>query len=508
MFDANDPIAVQRALDDAVRAKNVAAALRALASGAIANAADAFGITPMHRAASLNDEHMVLTLARHGASTTHGSSQGVSAFTFAAMGNNVPMMRLLARFGLDLERTGCADGRLLDALLQAELMEAASWVVAHGGDIECPDEHGETLLVRAIKLQSPAAVELLTNAGAQVTEAVVRAACTHLPACAMQLRSSLVRQPAPPPRTFDDIKTEWVEGRMRSNEHPPMSRSWLEARFFALNAYRTLARWPGVRGERAQPLHKQLMTLVQNGDATRTLALISSTQVDVEWRDRSGTPLIFKVLRAVAPGPALGVANLHAAAGRLQPAAWGQLISAMLNKMRRPALRDCATGNTILHEAVLSGHEWALAAVLNDTRFHVCLNLSNEELNRPLHLAAKINDARMTSVLALAGADVNVLNRQGFAPMHLCGALANKDVGKTLISAGANLDLRTRGGHLVDDLLPRGGQADGEFVSMIAHHRASGKAQSLFSPNNEMAGLLRLTKSIRLVHSRAQRPAA
>lgn len=73
-----------------------------------------------------------------------------------------------------------------------------------------------------------------------------------------------------------------------------------------------------------------------------------------------------------------------------------------------------------------------------------CMDMSLEWLDStPLHMASRFNpNPEVITILAKAGADLNVRNFKGFAPLHFAIDNPNPEIMKALVKAGANVNTR------------------------------------------------------------------
>ncbi len=70
------------------------------------------------------------------------------------------------------------------------------------------------------------------------------------------------------------------------------------------------------------------------------------------------------------------------------------------------------------------------------------LDIKDEYLNTPLHLAARSGDVDACKSLIVMVAQVDVQNRYGRAPLHLAANKGHLDVCKTLIDADADVNIQ------------------------------------------------------------------
>ncbi|KAG8466073.1 hypothetical protein KFE25_005643 [Diacronema lutheri] len=94
-----DPIRVDHMLATAVHRGDVRAVHEMLAHGAVASAANEFGMTPLHVAAEMGHFDVALALCERGASTRAANASGETALHIAAREGDAALAELLLRHG-------------------------------------------------------------------------------------------------------------------------------------------------------------------------------------------------------------------------------------------------------------------------------------------------------------------------------------------------------------------------------------------------------------------------
>ncbi|KAL7297984.1 hypothetical protein TKK_0008994 [Trichogramma kaykai] len=93
-----------------------------------------------------------------------------------------------------------------------------------------------------------------------------------------------------------------------------------------------------------------------------------------------------------------------------------------------------------LHMAVWYGY-YDMVKIIIEAGADV--NVVDEELSSPLHLAAKVEEYayEITKLLLDAGSNVNVVDHQAITPLHWAVSQGNYDVATLLLNSGANVDV-------------------------------------------------------------------
>ncbi len=104
---------------------------------------------------------------------------------------------------------------------------------------------------------------------------------------------------------------------------------------------------------------------------------------------------------------------------------------------REPHIGRLSYGQTPLHLAVKQGDVPIVQELLGNGANVNILNLEGEA---PLHITSS---ADIVQLLAKKGADVHILNFQGQSPLHKAAARGNIETATSLISSGANVNLKS-----------------------------------------------------------------
>ena len=96
---------------------------------------------------------------------------------------------------------------------------------------------------------------------------------------------------------------------------------------------------------------------------------------------------------------------------------------------------------TLLHEAAANGGLSAalIAANIAD------INIPDDHLSTPLHIAALVSDTASVKHLITAGALVNALDRDGRTPLHLAAMLGSAERVQALLAGGAKMEIEDFG---------------------------------------------------------------
>jgi ankyrin repeat protein len=126
-------------------------------------------------------------------------------------------------------------------------------------------------------------------------------------------------------------------------------------------------------------------------------------------------------------------------------------------------------GETALAKAV-SVHSIDIARAL--IAHGADVNVSADDGEMPLHVAAYNGDIAIVKLLIDGGARIDVREAQnGFTPLHLAIYKKHYDVGRILVESGADLVATTNDGRNAIDMAERSG--DKEFYEWIKLQRAA-----------------------------------
>ena len=140
------------------------------ASGnAAANAVEADGTTPLHRAVHRNDVKAAETLIRAGADVNAVNRYGVPPLSLAATNGNAAVLELLLKAGANPNATQSEGETALMTAARTGVPAAVKALLAHGADVNAKESwRGQTALMWAAAEGHAETIELLLEAGAQV----------------------------------------------------------------------------------------------------------------------------------------------------------------------------------------------------------------------------------------------------------------------------------------------------------------------------------------------------
>jgi ankyrin repeat protein len=509
--------AINSALLSGARSKRIEIVEKALELGADPNAADHFGMTAMHLAASANDVRMIKVLMKKGARTNDHGGVGFSPMACAAVSGRMDAVQMLAEHALDLEAMQSNPqygGRsLLEVCLISEKTECARWLIDHGADIELVDWRGDSLIMRMLASGRDQAAMLLARSGACVDDAVIDLALQQKnTALVHELRAS--HKPGRSvPRSLTQVvaQQEWPEEEaLQAPDGAPRgqawARSWLLRALHAgsgwgrwarsmLSATRFTREWTE-KAQRQEATRDFFQALSQNHPG-RALSMLreSGHFIDINARDAHGLSALHLVVRMASRTcgktssqewtGALGLSEEERAIAHLVLA-----IEGMGPDRSHLLCRIPENGNSALHELMEQGHARIALFLLERQQsqaFKFMVNLSNHALHRPLHLAVQQSDPRMMSELVQAGAHLNAFDRRGNTPLHMASFMLEQSCAEMAINLGASISLKTREGLTMDEiLLQRKGQSD-MLQSMLAARKMIESAKSIFSSNNPLS---------------------
>ncbi|KAJ1617377.1 ankyrin repeat-containing domain protein [Pavlovales sp. CCMP2436] len=128
------PIRIDQLLATAVHRGDGAKVREHLAHGAVANAANEYGMMPLHFAAEQGHADVALALLKHGASTRAANARGETALHMAAREGDAELAEILLAYGASATQTD-RSGRspldlaneLDDAVDRYDILQSRSW---------------------------------------------------------------------------------------------------------------------------------------------------------------------------------------------------------------------------------------------------------------------------------------------------------------------------------------------------------------------------------------------
>jgi ankyrin repeat protein len=495
-------------LFSAVSAQNVDLIRDAISNGANINARDTFGFSPLFQALLQSNVESVGCLAELGADMRQVSEDHMFPIAFAAALGNLPALRTLAALCADFESPASHQKNALEIAVDAGKDETVRFLINHGADIECPSESGETLLMRVCVMRKPEIAALLIDAGANL-HAIDQASNTVID-YALASRNFTVFRRLAQTSTINEIATAISRLRkqqafvsldpldteidttpaLRSNQ-----KTILQARaLLIVKKASSFARTMCGRGrsKSASDIDKKqaiLLNHLKNGEIQQASDWLSNSPdghriagITVE-----GAPLVFLVYKTIEE---LRTKNPDI---KLSDATWSSELAVLIVKLIRlgedQKARNPRNGRTILHEACAAGHDVLIGGLLHEkvSPQPQSVNLSDNDLNRPLHLAVQSRCFGAIELLAKAGADINAVNRAGMTPLHMAAINGDSACASILIARGANIYLPTRDGVSMLSLLDPKKPNFREFLALIQARETIKSAMTIFSGRNPMA---------------------
>ena len=147
-------------------APNWTVAERLIAEGADVNAADRFGMTPLHTAVRAGRNDVAEVLMKHGADVNARSERGQTPLFCAVVGEGKQMAEHLIAHGADVNAKDNYGMTPLHCAAGAGHKEAVQVLLAAGADISIKDNEGRSPLDLANSLGHTEIAELLVQQGA------------------------------------------------------------------------------------------------------------------------------------------------------------------------------------------------------------------------------------------------------------------------------------------------------------------------------------------------------
>lgn len=125
-------------------------------------------------------------------------------------------------------------------------------------------------------------------------------------------------------------------------------------------------------------------------------------------------------------------------------------VNLLLSKNANPNIQD-KNGNTALHLAVINAHNSKeynkYIEVINALiKYNANVNILNNKNQLALNISVANNDTEISNILINAKSDVNNIDN-GYAPIHVAVKNNNISIAETLLSNGANVDIKDKKGY-------------------------------------------------------------
>jgi uncharacterized protein len=127
-----------------------------------------------------------------------------------------------------------------------------------------------------------------------------------------------------------------------------------------------------------------------------------------------------------------------------------------------------------LHRTLLGVSEWAPAHMIKRLiEWGVDVKGEDAYGNTPLHYTARVKNGDATQIITLlvgAGADINVLNRDGRSPLREAVLMPPVDVEavRTLLELGADMNQKKSHGRSVKEMIELNPMADPKLKALVA----------------------------------------
>jgi uncharacterized protein len=434
-----------------VRALAIAFALLSLpvaGGSADANAPEADGTTPLHRAVRDDDLQTVRQLLRNGANASASNRYGVTPLSLAAINRNAAMIETLLKAGADPKATLPGGQTILMTAARTGNPDVVKLLLARGVDVNAKETaYGETALMWTAAENHPAAAKLLIEHGADVNA-----------------RSNTLSYP----------KDRFgLEGVMTILPHGSWTALMYAARQGSLGAARTLAE-AGADLNLTDPDGATALVLAIINAHYDTAALLLEKGADPNIADTTGMAALYAAVDMNTLGEVYGRParkssdELNALelmklllAHKANPNA--QLKLPALYRAHTPGEGTLAEGSTPLMRASRNADAPAMRVLLDKGADPAVAQKNGTTalmlaagLGHGLGVFAKeyaTEPAMLEAVQVLLDrhVDVNTVNEAGQTALHFA-ALASDPVVKLLAQNGARLDVRDKQGRTPLDM--------------------------------------------------------
>lgn len=503
----NTLTAANQQLFDAIQKQKVTGIRDAIRAGANINALDQFGFSALQVAAGQGNAEVLACLASFGANLRYVSPvDNMFPIAFAAAVGGLAALRSLAAHCADFESPIPHQKGALEHAIEASRPDVIDYLISHGADLEAHNERGETLLMRAcaagrldiaMKLLDSGAKEnsadhfgnsvldyalstgeitLIKRVAADVEDDEVR---LHIHALQMQSRAKV-----------DDTHVDDTPPLRITSRTVRRVGAWLRRRKFSKT---TKQMWQKVSGslarhQRQENLNFALIASLESLNVTTALNLIEMG-ADPNCKNADGVPVVILAAQAFKAHckrlPDLPPSRVP---GGLD---YATIVLRLIMVGADPSARDPQTGRTILHEACANDHVVLAVTLLHERMIPHLVNVSDYDLNRPLHHAVCGRSYTTIDALAKAGADMNAVNQLGLAPLHVAALQVDPDSASLLVARGANTLLPTRSGRSLSACLDPKHSSYRTFIALIEARQAINSAMTIFSARNPLAAAAR-----------------
>lgn len=139
-----------------------------LDQGAVVDAAEADGTTPLHWASYHDDVGTATRLLDAGADVNAANDLGVTPLWAASQNGSADLVGALLAAGAEPNRALLAGETPVMVAARSGALKVVELLLAHGADVEARGARGQTALMWAVAQHQPSVVELLLTSGADV----------------------------------------------------------------------------------------------------------------------------------------------------------------------------------------------------------------------------------------------------------------------------------------------------------------------------------------------------
>lgn len=410
--------------------------------GAMIEAQDVDGVTPLHIAALHNLDRQARPLLEAGANFNLPDKTGYSPLLWAARGGAIQVAELLLeRLGEEglaekLKRAGDHHGRtILHVAAMADQASFIEWLVSSCGLptlMEAKDNLDNTPIHLAAQAGKENAVNKLLHLGSD-TMVQNQSGCTPMHLAARKGLTEIVRI------LFHADNAEGSRLQRNWNGHTPLHLAVLNERKETVELLLSLEpdcrRTGDFQGEKA--IHCAAMCGLND-----MIDLLFEDQ-DTQKYDNQRTPLhlasqrghIDTVKLLVAKGVSVTSVDRHDQTPIDRAIEWGheEVVQFLLSQ---PGVRlEDKSGNTLLHLAAPRGLLNISRLILEIKKEEIDVNSTNADGNTPLHLAAKNGQTDMVDFLIeVCKCDKTPRNNAGYEPIDIAEKKGHQNVVNLMVS--------------------------------------------------------------------------
>lgn len=430
------------------------------------NPADKNGLTPLHYAVLSKKQDNVALLLQHRADPNAFTNNRITPLAISCQQGSYLIAEILIRQGAEVNSLVTANKKMaLHVACEQGCEATAKLLLANGAIVSPKDINGITPILLAAQKGNIALVRLLNAAGASLFEK--DSSGYGLAHYAAESKS---------PRLLSELKIAGIDCNALSKEVKGFSRNpssqKLKATPMQIAAregnIKTL-KWLLEQDYDIEALVEERLSILFFAAYSGSIAAVKLFERHKIMEDREH---LFHGIKGALAKDSLEIVKFLLKRGisidsSLNSSGRAALHYAVLYSAKRCTQYLVKKGadplkidgyETTPFALAVKSHQVAIANLLMNGEKRINIHQTLKEGNCYLHVACQQEDLEMASWLIEKGIRIDLLNDQGFAPLHIAAMVGNLPLLHLLLACGADLSKKSGCGKTAAELLPTGSQ--------------------------------------------------